>query len=314
MRVISDWTFCISVGKLSVPSFKEPLTMITSRVFLKITTCALFLFVCFSLQAEKQANNRTGGVSSAHPLATEAGLKVLADGGNAFDAAIAVAATLNVVEPMMSGLGGYGTILVYDAKEKRVRFLNASGRFPVKTDTDLMRAPTPNYMENRVGPKSISTPGNLNAWKLMYDEYGSAPWSQLFESAINHAENGFPISPALARWIGIAYGDFSPYARTFYGPKGEPLNEGEILIQTDLAKTFKVIQADGVDSFYKGEIARAIDRQMTEVGSFLSLEDLQKNEAEWWEPLKFNYKGFEVYTASLPANSFLSGSSRNSES
>ena len=77
-----------------------------------------------------------------------------------------------------------------------------------------------------------------------------------------------------------------------------------MLIQSDLAKTFKIIKNDGVDSFYKGEIAEAIDRQMTEVGSFLSLEDLQKNEAEWWDPLKFNYKGFDVYTASLPANSF----------
>ena len=278
--------------------------MTTSRVFLKITTCVLFLFACAGLQAEKQANNRTGGVSSAHPLATEAGLKVLANGGNAYDAAIAVASTLNVVEPMMSGLGGYGTILVYNSKQKRVRFLNASGRFPVNTNTDLMRAPTPNFKKNRVGPKSISTPGNLNAWKTMHDAYGSTPWNQLFESAINHAENGFPISPALERWIGIAYDDFSPYAKTFYGPKGKPLIKGETLVQSDLAKTYKIIKVGGVDSFYKGEIAQAIDRQMTEVGSFLSLEDLQKNEAEWWEPLKFNYKGFDVYTASLPANSF----------
>ncbi|MEP1094767.1 MAG: gamma-glutamyltransferase [Cyclobacteriaceae bacterium] len=273
------------------------------RVSLQITTCALLLLACTGTQKETQSA-RTGGVSSAHPLATEAGLKVLANGGNAYDAAIAVASTLNVVEPMMSGLGGYGTILVYDAKEKQVRFLNPSGRFPVNTNTDLMRAPTPNFMENRVGPKSISTPGNLNAWKAMHEAYGSTAWDQLFESAINHAENGFPISPALERWIGIAYEDFSPYARTFYGPEGEPLKQGETLVQSDLAKTYRKIKTDGANSFYNGEIAQAIDKQMTEVGSFLSLEDLQKNEAEWWEPLKFNYKGFDVYTASLPANSF----------
>ncbi len=270
-----------------------------------IIVAILFLSsVCACTSQESSEKIAKGAVASAHPLATQAGLEILAQGGNAYDAAIAVASTLNVVEPMMSGIGGYGTILIYDAKENRVRFLNPSGRFPVKTNTDLMRAPTPDFMKNRVGPKSISTPGNLNAWKAMNESYGNLKWDQLFESAIGLAENGFPVSPALERWIGIAYKDFSPYARTFYGPNGEPLKQGETLIQSDLAKTFKTIKTKGVDPFYNGEIARAIDKQMKEVDSFLSLEDLQKNEAEWWEPLKFNYKGFDVYTASLPANSF----------
>ncbi len=264
----------------------------------------LFFTISCASQEAKQNDPRQGAVASAHPLATQAGLDILAKGGNAYDAAIAVASTLNVVEPMMSGIGGYGTILVYDAKEKQVRFLNPSGRFPVNTNTDLMRAPTPDFMKNRVGPKSISTPGNLNAWQAMHESYGSLEWNQLFESAIQHAENGFPVSPALERWIGIAFKDFSPYARKFYGPNDEPLKQGETLVQSDLANTFKTIQKEGVDPFYKGAIAQAIDKQMKEVESFLSLEDLQKNEAEWWEPLKLNYKGFDVYTASLPANSF----------
>ncbi len=268
-----------------------------------ISIIALLAVACAS-QKTQEDESVTGAVAAAHPLATQAGLEVLAKGGNAYDAAIAVASTLNVVEPMMSGIGGYGTILVFDANEQRVRFLNPSGRFPVKTNTDLMRAPTPDYKKNRVGPKSISTPGNLNAWKAMHEAYGNMKWDQLFESAIKHAENGFPISSALERWIEVAYEDFSPYARSFYGPEGRPLKQGDKLIQSDLAKTFKKIRTDGVDSFYNGEIANAIDKQMKKVDSFLSLEDLQKNEAEWWEPLKFNYKGFDVYTASLPANSF----------
>ena len=216
-------------GLLIMNKFKLPF---------QIASCLIFLLACTTTPKAVQSS-RSGGVSSAHPLATVAGLQVLSNGGNAYDAAIAVASTLNVVEPMMSGLGGYGTILVYDAKGKQVRFLNPSGRFPVKTDTDLMRAPTPNFMENRVGPKSISTPGNLNAWKAMHEAYGNTPWDQLFDSAIKHAEQGFPVSPALERWIERAYEDFSPYAKTFYGPEGKPLKKGETLIQSDLAATLQ---------------------------------------------------------------------------
>ncbi|MEO9868887.1 gamma-glutamyltransferase [Ekhidna sp.] len=270
----------------------------------KIAATTFLLVQLIFSNAQQSENEINGSVATAHPLATQAGISVLEKGGNAYDAAIAIASTLNVVEPMMSGLGGYGTILIYDKEEDRVRYLNSSGRFPKATNTDLMRSPTPNYMENRVGPKSISTPGNLNAWKAMHDNYGSMSWTQLFDSAIEHAENGFKITPGLARWIAIAYEDFSPYAKAFYGPNGTPLDKGDKLVQTDLANTYKKIRIDGVKAFYTGEIAQSIDRKMKEVGSFLSIEDLKNNEAEWWEPLKMSYKGFEVYTASLPANSF----------
>jgi gamma-glutamyltranspeptidase/glutathione hydrolase len=101
-------------------------------------------------------------VSSAHPKATQAGIDILKAGGNAFDAAVAVAAVLNVVEPMMSGMGGYGTILIYDASGRRVRFLNSSGRIPASVNSDVFRAPTPGYEENRRGPKAVSMPGNVH--------------------------------------------------------------------------------------------------------------------------------------------------------
>jgi gamma-glutamyltranspeptidase/glutathione hydrolase len=245
-----------------------------------------------------------GSVASASSLATEAGLLILEKGGNAFDAAIAVAATLNVVEPMMSGLGGYGTILVLDADKQDIRYLNPSGRFPLKTNTDLMREPTPEYLKNRFGPKSISTPGNLNAWKEMHDSYGKLIWEELFESAIEIASEGFEINKQTALTIEYSFEDFSEYSRSFYGRDGEPLKSGELLIQTDLANTYRIIAKDGPAPFYNGEIATAIDKQMKEVGSFLSIEDLQNNEAEWWDPIIIDYRGYQVYTAALPANSF----------
>ena len=243
-------------------------------------------------------------VSSAHPLATQAGINILQQGGNAFDAAIAIASTLNVVEPMMSGIGGYGTILIYDAKEKQVRFLNCSGRFPIKTNTDLMRLPAPDYEKSRVGPKSISTPGNLNAWDALHKQYGKMAWNQLFTDAIHHAEKGFVLTETGEKMIEYSATDFSPYAQSFYFKKGKPLTQGDTLIQTDLGKTLRRIAEEGVVPFYSGDIAIAIDKQMTEIGSFLSMEDLKNNAAEWYDPIKFNYKGYDVYTAAPPANSF----------
>jgi gamma-glutamyltranspeptidase/glutathione hydrolase len=264
------------------------------------------ILIIFQLSGCNSADTDTvdGSVASAHPLATKAGMDILGRGGNAFDAAIAVAACLNVVEPMMSGIGGYGTILIYDAKGNEVRFLNPSGRFPLQTNTDLMREPTPGFMENRVGPKSISTPGNLNAWVAMHEEYGELPWAELFESAITYADDGFELSSKLASAIRSAFDDFSPYAQSFYGREGEPLSEGDVLVQPDLAKTLRIIADNGASPFYNGDIATAIDKQMKASGSFLSLEDLMKNEAEWYEPVMYSYRDHDVYTASLPANSF----------
>lgn len=268
----------------------------------KLLACIIFLV------AEKPVfcmdSKNIGRVASAHPLATEAGLKILEEGGNAFDAAIAVAATLNVVEPMMSGIGGYGTILIYDARTKQIRYLNSSGRFPLKANSDLMRAPASNYLENRKGAKSISTPGNLNAWKSMHETYATIAWDKLFKSAIRYAEKGFPLTHNAAAWLKDSFSDFSEYSKTFYGNNGQPLKAGEMLIQKDLAETLKIIARDGVDTFYKGNIAKKIDKQMKEIDSFLSIEDLQNDKAEWGEPIKFNYKGYDVYTASPPANAF----------
>jgi gamma-glutamyltranspeptidase / glutathione hydrolase len=245
-----------------------------------------------------------GSVASAHPLATKAGLEILQNGGNAFDAAVAVASMLNVVEPMMSGIGGYGTILIYDASKKGVRFLNPSGRFPANTNTDFMRPPTPDYLINRFGPKSISTPGNLNAWEAMHKKYGKMEWSDLFKSTIDIAENGFAIELGTANSIQNAFPDFSEYSKSFYGKNGQPLQRGDTLVQKDLAQTFAIIAQQGAAPFYTGEIAESIDRQLRAVESFLTIEDLKNNEAEWWNSIKFTYKGYDVYTAGLPANSF----------
>ena len=245
-----------------------------------------------------------GMVSSAHPLATRAGLEILKSGGNAFDAAVAVASALNVVEPMMSGMGGYGTILIYDASGQKVRFLNSSSRIPAAVDSDVFRAPTPGFEENRRGPKAVSTPGNVHAWEALSKEYGRLPWARVFTEAVRLAEEGFPVSAGLADAIGEAFDSFSDRVKGFYGKDGVALRAGETLVQKDLARSLRLIAEQGAKAFYQGEIAAALDRDMKAAGGFLTKADLAADKAEWWVPIHINYRGYEVYTASPPSTAF----------
>jgi gamma-glutamyltranspeptidase/glutathione hydrolase len=243
-------------------------------------------------------------VSSAHPLATDAGLRILQAGGTAFDAAVATAAVLNVVEPAMSGVGGYGTILVYDAREKRVRFLNPSGRMPATLDSDVYRPPTPGYEENRRGAKAVSTPGNVNAWEAMWQTYGRLEWAALFEDAIRHAEDGFVLTAREAELIAWAFESFPDHVKAFYGRDGRSLGPGTRLVQQDLAGSLRLIATEGAHALHGGSIGAAIDAAMQETGGFLSLDDLANNEAEWWDPVSITYRGREIVVASPPANSW----------
>lgn len=272
------------------------------KLILPILFSVFIIYSPVTLSAKEKQT--VGAVASGHPLATQAGLEILEKGGNAFDAAIAVASTLNVVEPAMSGLGGYGSTLIYDVKKKEIRYLNSSGKFPLATNSDLMREPTADYLQNRKGPKSISTPGNLNAWHEMHKNYGKLPWNGLFERAIGYAKKGFPVSPYIAKLIASSFNEFSDYSKSFYGKNGHPLQEEEILVQKDLAQTYELIASSGVDSFYKGHIALLIDKQMKELESFLSIEDLRADIAEWWDPISISYKEYDVYTIGTPGNGF----------
>lgn len=254
-------------------------------------------------QAEP-ATGIQGMVSSAHPIATEAGLEILEAGGNAFDAAVAVATALNVVEPMMSGVGGYGTIVVYEAGRGETLFLNPSGRIPRRVDSDVFREPAPGFRENRRGAKAVSTPGNALAWETMWKRYGTMPWADLFESAIKTAEEGFTLDPGTARMISGSFRSFPPHAQSIYGRNGIPLREGEDLIQEDLGRSLRIIADQGAYALHGGELGEAVDRAMTEAEGFLRLDDLAENVAEWWDPISIDYRGYEIVTASPPANSF----------
>jgi gamma-glutamyltranspeptidase/glutathione hydrolase len=245
-----------------------------------------------------------GMISSAHPLATQVGLDILQAGGNAFDAAVAVAATLNVVEPMMSGMGGFGVTLLYDAQKGTIRCLDSSGRFPAATDADVFRAPTANYLENRKGAKAVSTPGNAKHWETLAKEYGKLPWARLLAPAIQLADDGFVISAHTAKHIQSEFPAFPEHAKSIYGKNGKPLQAGDRLVQKDLARSLRLLSAQGASVLHGGELGEAIDKTMREAGGFLRLDDLKRNQAEWWDSVSIEYRGYKVAASPLPNNAW----------
>jgi len=278
----------------------------STRILQKLAIFALLAAAGFIHGAIPPATGTRGMVSSAHPAATRAGLEILEKGGNAFDAAVAVAAALNVVEPAMSGMGGYGTILIYDSRQNKILYLNPSGRIPAAVDSDLFRPPTPGYKENRVGPKAVSTPGNVHAWEAMSKRYGRLAWKTLFGPAVRLAEEGFAVDNGIAGIIEAAFEEFSERAKAVYGANGKPLQAGDRLIQKELAGSLRAVAEGGAKVFYEEEIGRAIAQEMKRTGGFLSFQDLRNDRAEWFDPIHISYRGIEVYTAAPPANSFCS--------
>ena len=252
----------------------------------------------------RPAVGTNGIVSSAHPLATKVGLNVLAEGGNAFDAAVAVAAALNVVEPMMSGIGGYGAIVIYDAEEDNTRFLHASSRAPATLDPTVFRPPTPNYLENRRNAKAVSTPGNVNAWKALSEDYGDLQWRSLFDPSIELAKGGFVIDEENAGWIASEFPAFPEHAKAIYGRDGVPLEAGEVLVQEDLARSLRLIAERGSGVVYGGELGEDLVSEVQRNGGFLTMEDLRNNRAEWRETIGMNYRGYKLVTASPPVTSW----------
>jgi gamma-glutamyltranspeptidase/glutathione hydrolase len=252
----------------------------------------------------RAAVGTNGMVSSAHPLATRAGLEVLEDGGNAFDAAVAVAATLGVVEPYMSGIGGYGAMVVYDARTGEVRSLSAATRTPETLDPGAFRPPAPGYLENRQGAPAATTPGAVNDWEALWEEYGELGWPRLLEPAIAQAEDGFVLDAENAGWIGSEFHTFPPHAREIYGDGGTPLSAGQRLVQEDLGRSLRLISEQGADAVYGGDLGEAMASATQQNGGFLTTDDLEANSPEWREPISMDYRDNEVVTAPPPTTAW----------
>ena len=241
---------------------------------------------------------RNGMVCAGHPLAAQAGIHILQQGGNAMDAAIATAAALNVVEPNMSGIGGDGFLMVYDHAAAQVEVCNATGAAPYAADPELYRQ---TGIPNK-GIRSVSVPGLLDGWLEAHHRYGSLPLAQLLAPAIDLAANGFPVTHVLH---GVIAGDALlqqfPDSQAVFAPGGVPLAPGQILRQPGLARTFQAIADGGRAAFYEGEIAQALVKFSQEQGGLLALADFADCRARWEAPIAAAYHGHTVFEA--PPNS-----------
>jgi len=277
-----------------------------------ITTAFVMLPVTNSQTAQKKSTlhlkpgrsvvrAQHGMVASSQPLASQVGLDVLKRGGNAVDAAIAMAAMLNVTEPMMTGIGGDAFAIIYWSKTKELKGLNASGRAPRSLTRDYFAKKNLKSIPNG-GMEAVTVPGAFDGWVALVDKYGTMKMADLLAPAIAYAENGFPVMEKTSEdWQAeVRKLQRTPAATANYLVEGRAPRAGEIFRQPNLARTLRTLANGGRDAFYKGEIARAIVDYCKKNGGFISMEDLAATKSDWVDLISTNYRGYTVYE--IPPN------------
>ena len=245
-------------------------------------------------------------VASAHPLATKAGIEILANGGNAFDAAIAVTSTLSVVEPYSSGIGGGGFYLLHQQKQNRQVMLDARERAPLKVTRDYYLDGNGEVDRDRSmnGATSAGIPGIPAALQHLQRHYGVLPLSKTLSSAIEFADNGFKVDEIYRRLAKFRL----PVLRRFESSRQSLLQNGEIpelnsvLKQPDLAHTLRTLAIDGADGFYQGEVAKKLVASVRANGGDWSLQDLNQYQVVERDPVRFRFGSANFITASLPSS------------
>ncbi|WP_254525820.1 gamma-glutamyltransferase family protein [Natrinema caseinilyticum] len=249
-----------------------------------------------------------GVVATSQPLASEAGLEVLRDGGNAFDAAVATAAALNVVEPTSTGLGG-DVFALYRTADGEVGAFRSCGGAPSSASLEDVRArvveeedvdPEAAEMPER-GPLTVTVPGTARGWERTVDDLGELSLERALEPAIRYAKDGFPVSEIIAaQWAEAADDLRGANARDAYLPGGRAPSVGEHVTLPQLGESMQLIADEGADVVYEGEIADQIVSEVQSRGGFLSHEDLASFEPEFVDPVSTTYGGAEIYE--LPPN------------
>jgi len=253
----------------------------------------------FATRSEVIAQN--GMAATSHPLATQAALDILKQGGSAVDAAIAANAMLGLMEPTGCGIGGDLFAIIWDDESQQLHGLNASGRSPKDLEIDYFHENDYDYIPSR-GALSVSVPGAVDGWFEMHQKFGRLDMMEILNPSIEYAREGFPVTELIAYYLersAPVLKDFPNFEET-YMPDGQMPDKGEIFRNPYLANTYETIAAEGRDEFYKGEIAKTIDEYIEENGGYLSYEDMAAHTGEWVDPVSTNYRGYDVWQ--LPPN------------
>ncbi|MCM2987773.1 gamma-glutamyltransferase [Bacillus safensis] len=281
------------------------------RISLTVLSICLFIFSFFLPVSQVNANEshgskvavgKDGMVATAHPLASEVGADVLKKGGNAVDAAVAIQYALNVTEPMMSGIGGGGFMMVYDGKTKETSIINSRERAPQGATPDMFLTDEGKvipFAERSTHGNAVGVPGTVKGLEAALDKWGTRSMKELIEPSIQLAEDGFEIDSVLAKAIEDHQEKLKKTAAApIFLPDDQPLEEGDLLVQPGLAKTFKLIAKKGSKAFYEGKVAKALANTVQDFGGSMTTDDIGRYEVKTDKPIWGDYKGYQL--ASMP--------------
>ncbi len=278
------------------------------------------------IQGRSEVMGRNGIVATSQPLAAQAGLEIMRKGGNAVDAAVAAAAVLNLIEPMNVGMGGDLFAIIYTAKDRKLHVLNASGKAPSGATIAFLNSKGYRVDPANWGPGSgmvqrgilaATVPGSVWGWSEVLEKYGTRTFKEVLEPAATYASQGVPLTERAAfDWhlpnaLGPVASDPSrcctaldpDSVRAWYINGKQPV-AGQIFRNPDLAKAFRLLQAQGRDAFYKGDIAKAIVAKEKALGGTMTMQDLADYKGEWVEPVLSSYKGFTLAELPPPSQGF----------
>ena len=253
----------------------------------------------YASQNRPDVRGQIGAVSAGHPLAAQAGLRVLQDGGNATDAIIAMAGVLAVVRPHMNGIGGDAFGIFYNGATGEVTALNASGRSGALATPEFFAVAELDRIPS-IGPLSVSVPGAVAGWIDAHDRYGSMNFAELLSTGIDYARNGFAVSSRLAQDFEEQGQNLNDAGRDLYLPNSSPPKVGSLLRNPQLANSLEIVADQGKEGFYNGSIAQKLSAFITEQGGYLRQGDFASHTSTWVTPLRGDYLNHEFVV--MPPN------------
>ncbi|MCE2517395.1 MAG: gamma-glutamyltransferase family protein [Alphaproteobacteria bacterium] len=250
----------------------------------------------FSLPGRSAVRAQNGMITTSHPIATAAGLKVLAEGGSAVDAAITATSLLSVAEPQMTGIGGDCFALVSKDGSTDIIALNGAGRAPANASGEGIRAQGLDAIP-RHSPHAVTIPGAVDAWAKLHEKFGRHDWDRLFAPSIDYATNGIAVHDRVARDWGLHPGNVEEDkdAAEQFLKNGAAYQAGDVFRQPKLAEAFKLIAKNGRDGFYNGPVMEDMLAKLTSMGGFHQDSDFINTEASFVTPISADYKGHTIW-------------------